>query len=102
MMNTYEKLADANWLYPEQQNDWAIRSTDGVSGPFSSYAAMYCSLDTDTYPEYSPLGSAWLNGTLGTETTNSIFPFDDLWEEPPANGYGYTHEESEFHHCDKS
>jgi hypothetical protein len=93
MMNTYETFGDDYWRYPEYQNEWAVRNFDRLSGPWGTYDAISCSNST-IYPDYSPFGSAYLNGTLLHDTVNAGFPFDDLFDKPPANGVGYSHGES--------
>jgi hypothetical protein len=93
MMNTYETFGDDYWRYPEYQNEWAVRNFDRLSGPWGTYDAISCSNST-IYHDYSPFGSAYLNGTLLHDTVNAGFPFDDLFDKPPANGVGYSHGES--------
>jgi hypothetical protein len=92
MMNSYDLYSQNYWGYPDNQNDWAIVNVDRLSGPWSNYDALICA-DPKKFNEYTELGSAWLNGTLLDDTCNEGFPFDDLWESPPENGLGYTHQE---------
>lgn len=91
MMNTYYELSEVNWEYPESQDDWSFENVDHLSGPFSSYDYLVCS-DSSAYTEYN-ITNAWLKGTLANDTCNEGFPFDDLWDQPPKNGEGYTHQE---------
>ena len=93
MMNTYSKLSQVNWAYPASQDEWVIQNFDRLSGPWSTQNALTCGTNSETYPDYSPFQSAWLPGTLAGDTCNAAFPFDDLWDQPPQNGVGYTHEE---------
>jgi len=93
MMNTYELYGGDYWRYPKFQNEWAVRNFDRLSGPWGTYDAIQCSNET-IFPDYTPFGSAYLNGTLRNDIVNAGFPFDDLFDKPPANGIGYTHGES--------
>ena len=93
MMNTYSTLSQVSWGYPASQDVWTIENKDHLSGPWSTQNAIGCGADPTTYPDYSIFANAWLPGTLAGDTCNAGFPFDDLWEQPPENGVGYTHAE---------
>jgi len=95
MINTFDSGKFDQWGYPQNQGDWSIKNIDRLSGPFSTYAASFCA-DSSEFPEFTPFGSAYLNGTLADDTCNAGFPFDDVFDAPPANGLGYTHAESKF------
>lgn len=40
-----------------------------------------------------PFQTPWFDGITLTDTLTSNFPFTDTFEEPPANGLGYSHKE---------
>jgi len=65
-------------------------------GPWASYDVIACASNPERFYEYTPfnLEYPYLNGTLAGDTCNAGFPFDDLWDQPPANGIGYSHIES--------
>ena len=96
MMNTKDELEDDLWHYPSSQSIEAvfdIVNNDRLSGPFSNYDALICSLEPDYFTDYNPYETPWLKGTLSTDILNSGYPFTNLFDEEPDDSDGYTHEE---------
>ncbi|KAL3908271.1 MAG: hypothetical protein SGILL_008546, partial [Bacillariaceae sp.] len=99
MMNVVDDAAlqENNYYFPASPNDPTQRAihteTNYFSGPFGSAGNLVCGTDSDHYDEYTVGESMWYNGTQLEDVNNEGFPFDDLFDAPPANGWGYTQEE---------
>jgi len=88
MANTWSELGgDAFWNYPRSQSEYELVNEDHMNGPFALADVLQsCSTGGDG-------ADPWKEGTLLDDVVNPGFPFDDLWDEPPENGVGYTHAE---------
>ena len=93
---TQDTLAADLWHFPRHQNDLFPETREDFAtfnGPFSLFSFAQCALQPEIYPDFVPFSSEWWPGTTLHEVLTSGFPFDSIFEDPPVNGYGYTHEE---------
>lgn len=93
------------WHFPKTQSDLhghAGLPPYGLGGPFSAAGLLTCQGDKDKFPFYRFGQSPWTPGTLLDDTTNSGYPFVDLFNgscgdgddcSGRANG-GYTHRDA--------
>lgn len=94
MISTHEELENDYWGYPKSNRDYKLMEKFKVSGPWPLYPALACTVAPRVFDEFVPFTSPWLAGTTKDEVLNSGFPTDNLFDVPPANGWGYTHGES--------
>jgi hypothetical protein len=92
MINTQDELEGELWGYPSSTND--VGDMFKLAGPYPVYPAMACTIQPDVFPEYKLFGSKFLPGTMLDDVVNAGFPMENLFDTPPANGWGYTHGES--------
>jgi hypothetical protein len=93
---TKDTLQDELWLFPRHEVGLFPETREDFStfnGPFSLVSFVVCGLDQETYHEFTPFSTEWWSGTTLYEVLTEGFPFDSLFEEGPADGFGYTHEE---------
>lgn len=91
------------WYYPKSQFEIQANSSlkTGMSGPWSTAAALSCAPLPKRYRFYSQFPNPWTSGTLASEVVSSGFPFVDLFNascdgENDCSGRklgGYTHQE---------
>jgi len=97
MASSYDSLADDLWFFPSSQappNRKFNPRLTYMSGPFGAYDNIMCGLkDPEWFDEFQIGKYFWNEGTLLDDTVNAGFPFTDIFDEPPANGVGYTHRE---------
>lgn len=52
-----------------------------VSGPKSTYDALICGTQSESFPDYDLFGTNWLPGTTADDVINRGLPFDDIFED---------------------
>lgn len=96
MMNTREELEADLWKYPTEERKLQHASLSDYlqfSGPYSTYGVLGCGVMREQFSDYRPFQSPWIEGSGLDDVVNAGFPFDTLFDTPPANGWGYTHRE---------